>query len=183
MTTRGIHLTGACGAGISTLGAALADALGWTHLDTDDFFWLPIEPPFHARRPADERAAMLRQAIDAAPPGWTLSGSMDTWAQPFIPFFERVVFVDTPTDLRLARLRARESERFGAAIEPGGAMHQTHLDLIELAADYDKGGGRLPGRNRPRHEAWFASLPCPVLRVDGSRPVNALTAEILATRS
>ena len=35
---------GASGAGVSTLGRALAGALALPHHDTDDYFWLPTIP-------------------------------------------------------------------------------------------------------------------------------------------
>ena len=41
-----IHITGASGFGVSTLGGALAARLGCAHLDTDDFYWLPTDPPY-----------------------------------------------------------------------------------------------------------------------------------------
>jgi adenylate kinase family enzyme len=41
-----IHITGASGAGVSTLGCALADALAIPHHDTDDYFWQPTSPPY-----------------------------------------------------------------------------------------------------------------------------------------
>ena len=43
MRTRRIHIVGASGAGVTTLGRAVADALAIPHHDTDDFFWLPTD--------------------------------------------------------------------------------------------------------------------------------------------
>ena len=36
-----IHIYGASGSGTSTLGRALADALGLVLMDSDDYFWQP----------------------------------------------------------------------------------------------------------------------------------------------
>ncbi len=52
-----IHVTGASGAGVTTLGRALAQHFAVPHADTDDYFWLPTEPPFTERRPVEDRAA------------------------------------------------------------------------------------------------------------------------------
>lgn len=41
-----IHITGASGSGTTTLGRALAQALGWRYLDADRYYWLPTSPPF-----------------------------------------------------------------------------------------------------------------------------------------
>ena len=35
-----IHIFGASGSGTTTLAKALCDEICWTHLDTDDYFWL-----------------------------------------------------------------------------------------------------------------------------------------------
>jgi adenylate kinase family enzyme len=40
-----IHITGASGAGVTSLGRALADALAIPHHDTDDYFWQPTIRP------------------------------------------------------------------------------------------------------------------------------------------
>ena len=49
--TAHIHITGASGAGVTTLGAALAERLGGAQFDVDDFFWMPTVPPFTDKRP------------------------------------------------------------------------------------------------------------------------------------
>lgn len=172
-----IHITGASGAGVTTLGAALAARLGGAHLDTDDFYWQPTVPPYRVKRTVEERLALLRRSFAAQPSGWVLSGSVGAWADPLIPLFDRVVYVYTPTEIRLERLRRREADTFGAAeVAPGGAHHQQYVEFIEWASRYDHGDRT--GRSRAGHEAWLATLPCPVLRVDGARPLADLVAEL-----
>src|ERR1043166_3667896 len=94
-----LHITGASGAGTSTLGRGLASALGAVHLDTDDFFWAPVEPKFSERRAVPERLRLLGAAFDAAGPrGWVLSGSLSGgWAAPIVPRFRQVIFLQAPT--------------------------------------------------------------------------------------
>ncbi|QUD86177.1 ATP-binding protein [Phenylobacterium montanum] len=171
-----IHITGASGCGVTTLGAALAGRLGLAHLDTDSFYWLPTDPPFTDKRPVPERLALLDQTFADAPRGWALSGSLDGWGDPLIPRFDLVVFLQVPTEIRMARVIARERQRFGAAIDPGGAMHQASQDFRAWCAGYDAGG--MAGRNLQRHLAWLEALPCPVLRLDGTEPTSAL-AEVV----
>ena len=173
-----IHITGASGCGVSTLGKALAARLGCTHLDTDDFYWMPTDPPFQASRPISERLRLLEETFAAAPNGWVLSGSLDGWGDPLIPLFERVIFLSASTEVRLARLAERERRRLGPAVEPDGALHREHQDFLAYAAAYDTGvfTSALTGRYRARHEAWLTRLPCPVLRLDGTLPTATLAA-------
>ncbi|UUX49595.1 hypothetical protein NUH88_19615 [Nisaea acidiphila] len=163
---RGIHVLGASGSGTTTFARGWADRFGYTHLDTDDFYWLPTEPKFKEKRPIPERLRLLAEAIDAAE-NWILSGSLVSWGEPLIERFDLVVFVYTPFDLRMERLIAREEERYGvAALEPGGAHYDAHMAFIEWAASYDSGGPEI--RSRRMHEDWMKRLTCPVVRVSGS---------------
>jgi len=36
-----IHIYGASGSGTSTLGIFISEQLGYTFMDTDDYFWIP----------------------------------------------------------------------------------------------------------------------------------------------
>src|SRR5215510_6892142 len=93
-----IHITGASGAGVSTLGRALAARTGAAQLDTDDFYWLPIEPFYSQERPVAERLRLIRNEMDATGPrGWILSGSIGSWGEPLLARVTLVVFVQTTT--------------------------------------------------------------------------------------
>ena len=175
-----VHILGASGAGTTTLAAALAARLGSTHLDTDDFFWLPTEPKFEAIRPRPERQALLGEAL-ARPGGWVLSGSLCGWGDIFIPLFDLVVFIVLPPDIRLARLARREAGRYGAgAIAPGGAHHARYEAFMAWAAAYETGSVE---RNRAMHEQWLAALPCPVLRLTTVAPVAEHLEHVLGRLS
>ncbi len=165
-----IHITGASGCGVSTLGEALAERLRCAHLDTDDFYWSPTDPPFQVSRAIPDRLRLLAAAFEASPDGWVLSGSLDGWGDPLVPSFERVIYLTAPVEVRLARLTERERERLGDAIDPGGARHQQHQDFLAYAAGYDTGQftGPMTGRYRARHEVvsdlgrWFDELEAEV---------------------
>jgi adenylate kinase family enzyme len=179
MTAPHIHITGASGAGVTTLGRALAKRLGAVHLDTDDFYWSPAEPRYSVRRSVDERLRLLRDAFVATGSrGWILSGAVSEWADPIANLFDLVVFVTAPTEVRLKRLRERERVRFGDAVLPGGSRHREHEAFIEWAAAYES--GTCEGRSLPRHEVWLAERRCPVLRLDGTLPVEALAEAAVA---
>lgn len=174
---RRIYISGASGAGVSTLGAALAARLGVAHVDVDDYYWYPTEPPFVQARPVLERVSLLRGVV--AEGDWVLSGSLDGWGDEVIQGVDRVVFVDTPTALRIERIKARELQCHGERILPGGDMHEKHLAFLAWAESYESGSRA--GRNRPRHERWLGQLSLPWLRVDGALPTELLLRQVLAT--
>jgi hypothetical protein len=51
-------------------------------------------------------------------------------------------------------------------------------EFIEWASHYDDGDRE--GRSLAKHRAWLAALPCPTMRLDGSRPLSELAAEVRA---
>jgi len=173
-----VHVVGASGAGTTTLGRALAARLGAAHLDTDDFFWVPTDPPFEKIRERAERQALLGAAL-ARESAWVLSGSLCGWGDVFIPRFDLVVFVWMAPEIRLARLRERERQRYGAAIAPGGPRHAKFEAFLAWAAGYDE-ALEAPERCRKLHEQWLAALPCPVVRITDAGGVATHVATVIA---
>jgi adenylate kinase family enzyme len=106
-----IHILGASGSGTTTLGRALAARLQCPHFDTDDYFWLPTDPPYTHQRERTECQRLLMDDLTAQD-AWVVSGSLYGWGDVAIPLFELVVFLWVPHDMRMARLCRREHERF-----------------------------------------------------------------------
>ena len=91
-----IHILGASGSGTTTLGRALAERLQCPHFDTDDYFWLPTDPPYTQQRERTERQQLLMDDLTAHD-AWVVSGSLCGWGDVAIPLFELVVFLcDSP---------------------------------------------------------------------------------------
>ncbi len=172
-----IHVFGASASGTSTLGRELARSIGVPHVDTDDVYWLPMQPSYSQARPVAERLALLQTTLDDSL-GWVLSGSLCGWGDVLRPRFDLAVLTVLAADERMRRLKARERLRYGAAIEPGGARHAAHLEFVAWAASYDT--AEAPTRSRRMHLAWSKSLPCPLIEIDSARPVEALVIEALA---
>ena len=170
-----IYITGASCAGVTTLGQNLASQLGMPHVDVDDFYWMPTNPPFTTKRPASERVPLIQQAFGGDE--WVLTGSCMGWGDALIAAVELIVFVVTPTPVRLERLAAREKARFGERIAPGGDMHEIHLAFREWASQYDDPS--FSGRNRAWHEAWLSGQTAPVLRVDGMNRAEKMVADVI----
>jgi adenylate kinase family enzyme len=168
--TKRIHLVGASGSGTTTLGRALAEQLGCPHIDTDQHYWQPTNPPFREPHPVVERQALLGAEL-AQSERWVLSGSLCGWGDIFIPLFDLVVFLWVPPETRLARIRARERGRYGeAAIALGGELHDDHVKFMAWTAGYDDGD--LTMRSRRLHETWLQRLPCPVVRLEGEETLE-----------
>ncbi|MGO8052052.1 ATP-binding protein [Rhizobium leguminosarum] len=171
-----IHVMGASGSGTTSLGRALAEKLHIAHLDSDDFFWLPTDPPFTTPRDADQRIRLLLDEA-ARHDGWVLSGSALKWGRPIEPFYDLIVFLRIDPELRMTRILTREIARYGNRIGPGGDMAVKSGEFLEWAASYDTAG---PERcSLAAHEQWLETQTAPVLRLDSSQDIDDLVAEAL----
>ena len=170
-----IHIFGASGSGTSTLGRFCAETLGYRFMDTDDYFWLPTNPPYTTSRDREKRLQLIRSDYDKSS-GAVLSGSLVGWGDPLIALFTLAVRMITPTDVRMERLHIRESDKFGARIEPGGDMYKDHLEFMAWAERYDTAG--FEQRSKVEHDEWEKGLPCPVIHVDGTMPCDEIFVEI-----
>jgi adenylate kinase family enzyme len=174
-----IHILGASGSGTTTLGRVLAERLQYSHFDTDDYFWLPTDPPYTHQRERSERAQLLMDDLTAQD-AWVISGSLCGWGDVAIPRFELVVFLWVPPDMRMARLHRREHARFGTRILPGGDMYEVSQAFLAWAASYDEWG--LDMRSRQRHDQWLSTLPCPILRLEGEYTIEEQLAVLMVER-
>ena len=171
-----IHIMGASGSGTTTLGRTLAERLQYPHFDTDDYFWLPTDPPFTHQRARTERQQLLMGDLTAHN-AWVASGSLCGWGDVAIPLFELVVFLAIPQDIRMERLHRREHARFGMRMLPGGDMYETSQTFLAWAASYDEGG--LDIRSRRLHEEWLGLLPCPILCLEGEYSIAEQLAVLM----
>ena len=173
-----LHITGASASGTTSLGRALAQQWSVPCHDTDDYYWLPSEPPFARKRDEAERLELM-QRVFLPRKEWVLTGSLMGWGDTLVPLFDRVIFLRLDPALRLQRLAEREEQRYGKdALKPGGARHEQYRQFMKWSAGYDDPA--FAGRSLARHEAWLAVLDCPVLRLDSAIPPDELVSQVLA---
>ena len=168
MSSLKVHIVGASGSGTTTLARALAPALEATALDADDYYWLPTQPPFQARRDRDVRHRLIMADL-AHNPRAILAGAILGWGEDVEHAFDLVVFLSLPHDLRVRRLRDREIARYGEVNEA----------FIAWAAGYDDDPPTSPTRNRRRQLEWLSTRRCPVLRLEGDLTVSERLTQAL----
>ena len=168
-----LHVTGASGAGTTTLARAVADSWAVPHADADDYFWVPTDPPYVDKRPDAERIALMEQVF-LPREAWVVSGSMLGWGESVVARCDAVVFLALDPAERLRRIEARERVR-----RAGGPVDEAALSaFLAWARGYDDPS--FVGRSRVAHETWLEGLTCPVLRLDSSLAPEALRDEVLA---
>lgn len=165
-----IHVTGASGSGCTTLGKTLAEKLDLVLRDVDDYIWHPTEPQYRRKRSAKNRENLLLKDLkdhDRLVLCGSLVGSLGRWGDFALPYFDLIIFLFIPADIRMDRLKKRENERMAReGIVERSKDHKIILEFLEKAEKYDKGDTTI--RSKKLHEEWLNQTNCPVLRLEGS---------------
>lgn len=160
----GIMIMGPSGSGKTTLGKLVAEKLGYTFVDIDDYIWRKdTDIPFTVMYSRKEKIERLMKAISHCE-HFVMSGSMDSFHQHFDSYFELVVCLYANTQLRVKRVHERELQLFGNRILEKGDMYEQHQKFLKDIAGYDLGVG---GCTVQGHEMWLKDLKCKILRLDG----------------
>jgi adenylate kinase family enzyme len=177
-----IHILGAPGSGVTTLGKALAERLGFSHFDTDDYVWFTGDDlPYRRKRNPEHRRQLLQLDLEKSDTG-VLSGALCGWGDVFVPKFEMVVYLWLPVEVRLARIRERETRRYGAErLAAGGDLHLVFEKFLTWSANYDVDNANI--RSRASELRWLQQLTCPVLKIEEEMPVEELVEFVLKNLS
>ena len=160
-----IHIYGASGSGTSTLGRKISEELGYKFMDTDDYFWLPTNPPYTTKRSKEERLALMKKDI-LENENVVISGSLVDWGDELIPQFTLAIRLVTDTEIRIERLKIREKKKISDGVMPGGDMYTNHMEFIEWARKYDTGSVNM--RSKAKHDEWQKLLPCKQIVLNGA---------------
>ena len=169
MTGTGILLCGLNGAGKSTLGRVLAEKLHFHFIDNEDLYFPKTDPmyPYAFSRSREEVERLLFQEIETHK-NFIYTSVTGNYGDAEKPFFQYVVWVEVPRELRLQRIRDRSFQKFGDRVLPGGALYEKENQFFEFAK----------ARPEDMVARWVQSLSCPVIRVDGTKPVEENAAFI-----
>lgn len=175
----GIAIIGLNGCGKSTLNHALCKHMGFYEMDVEDYYFpqqqegrrwalehasirpcqgqLPYAQP---QTKAQVCAALLRDM--EAHPQFVLSCVQMNWQEDLLRHIDLAFLVQAPQNLRLERIQTREEKRFGGRVLPGGDMFDQQRDFRQMAQRRDPAAV----------EESAARLTCPVVQLDGTRPVE-----------
>ena len=184
---QGIAVVGLNGAGKSTLAHALAKELGYFEMDVEDYYFpeqrvsrrsalegLPTPRdraeilPFSTPLPKPDVEAAILADMEKHP-RFVFSGVSLNWDPRILSKIEIVFFLRVPPEERVRRIHEREARRFGSRVLPGGDMAEQQASFLRTASARDEGAVL----------DSLAGLPCPIVSLDGTRPVSAMIQQIL----
>ena len=159
----GILICGLNGSGKSTLGKSLAKSLHYYFRDKEDLYFPRDAQGYKYAFPrTPEQAENLLFRKIKAHKNFVLASVKGDYGKAVYPFFQYAIWMEAPKELRLQRVKKRSYEKFGDRILPGGDLYEQEEQFFQFAAS----------REENTVEEWIQYLTCPVLKIDGTKPVE-----------
>ena len=171
-----ILIMGASGSGTTTIGKELAEVIESQHLDVDDYYWKPTNPPFQYKVEMAVRAENLRNDFEKHE-DVVVSGSLVSWTGNWQSAFDLVVFVTLDKEIRLQRLQQREVERYGDELQTNPKIKEASQAFLDWATRYDD--FKFTGRSIKIHRDWLASLSCEIIEINSEDAVEYNVFKVL----
>ena len=159
----GILICGLNGVGKSTLGKRLAERLSWTFIDNEDLYFPKTDTKYAYSDPRgkEEVVRLLEKRIEKDR-RFVFAAVKGDYGDKLLSLLDCIIVIDVPREMRLARVRERSLQKFGGRILAGGDLTERENAWFALV------------ESRPEDyvEKWLETVDRPVIRVDGTRPIE-----------
>ena len=170
----GIQICGLNGCGKSTLGRALAEKIGFHFIDCENLYFSKTntdEPYIHPKsRPDVERLLMDEVSKH---PDFVFSAVKGDYGKDIIPTYNYVVVIEVPKEIRSQRVRDRSFQKFGSRMLMGGDLYDQEERFFQMVAS----------RSDEYVDNWLQTVKCPIIRVDGTKPIDENVKHIIRALS
>lgn len=166
----GIIVCGLNGSGKSTFGKALSEKLGLHFIDAETLFFPEADARqiYTAPRSREEAERLLMQEVKAHE-SFVLASVKGNYGEWILTSYHYAVLINAPKDIRLQRVRNRSFQKFGNRMLPGGDLYGQEKAFFDMVSS----------RTERYVEEWAQSLDCPIIRVDGTRPIEKNLAFVI----
>lgn len=165
-----IIICGLNGAGKSTLGKVLAEKLKFHFIDIEDLYFTKTDPDyiFASPRTREEVERLLLCEMETHE-NLIFASVKGDYGEDIYSFFQCAILLDAPKDIRLQRVKKRSFQKFGSRMLLGGDLYEQEEKFFRL----------VESRDENTVEERVKSLKCPVIRIDGTRPIDENTNFII----
>lgn len=159
----GIVICGLNGAGKSTLGKSLAKKLNYYFIDNEDLYFPKTDSDYRYASPrsCEEAEKLLFHEIKAHE-NFIFASVKGDYGKAVSSFFRYAILLSVPKEIRIQRVKSRSFQKFGDRMLPGGDLCEQEEQFFDF----------VKSRDENTVEEWLRSLQCPVIRVDGTKPVK-----------
>lgn len=160
---KGIVVCGLNGCGKSTLSRALAEKLGLYFIDNENLYFSrnAADEPYANPRTRAEAEALLMEEVRRHG-DFVFAAVKGDYGSAILPLYRYAVLMEVPKEIRMERIRNRSFQKFGSRMREGGDLYESEEAFFQTVA----------ARPEDYAESWARTLPCPVVVVDGTRPVE-----------
>lgn len=166
----GIIICGLNGTGKSTLGKALAEKLHIHFIDIENLYFPKTNPNYIYASPRTRKEVenLLLHEIKTHK-NFILASVKGDYGEDIYSFFQYAILLDVPRDIRLQRVKKRSFQKFGRRMLSGGDLFEQEENFFRF----------VESRDENTVEDWAKSLKCPVIRIDGTKPIDENTNFII----
>ena len=159
----GILICGLNGTGKSTLGRMLADRMRYEFIDNEDLFFPKADPSYTFSSPrSEEDVIRLLEEKISENNRFIFAAVRGNYGDRLIASLDYIVLIEVPKQIRSKRVRDRSYQKFGDRILPGGDLYDKENKWFSLT----------DGRPETYVTDWLETVNCPVIRIDGTLPVE-----------
>ena len=166
----GIQICGLNGSGKSTLGKVLAERMGFHFIDNENLYFSKtnINEPYTDPKSRMEVERLLTEEVRKHP-DFVFSAVKGDYGEDIIPMYNYVVVIEVPKEIRSQRVRNRSFQKFGSRMLMGGDLHSQEEAFFQM----------VDSRQDDYIENWLQKVSCPIIRVNGTRPIEENVAYII----
>ena len=159
----GIQICGLNGSGKSTLGRALAEKIGFYFIDDENLYFSRSNPnePYTNPKPRHEVEQLLMNEVKNHP-DFVFAAVKGDYEKDIISMYDYVVMLEVPKSVRSQRVRNRSFKKFGSRMLLGGDLYNQEEAFFQM----------VESRQGSYVENWLQTVKCPIIRVDGTKPID-----------
>ena len=159
----GIQICGLNGSGKSTLGRALAEKIGFYFIDDENLYFSRSNQnePYTNPKPRHEVEQLLMNEIKNHP-DFVFAAVKGDYEKDIISMYDYVIMLEVPKSVRSQRVRNRSFKKFGSRMLLGGDLYNQEESFFQM----------VESRQDNYVENWLQTVKCPIIRIDGTKPIE-----------
>jgi len=159
----GIQICGLNGCGKSTLGRALAEKIGFHFIDNENLYFTraSIGDPYNNPKSRADVERLLIEEVGRFP-DFVFAAVKCDYGKDMIPMYDYIVMMEVSKNVRARRVRNRSFQKFGNRMLIGGDLYNQEEAFFQM----------VDSREDEFIETWLQMVNCPIIRVDGTKPIE-----------